>query len=642
MNSYRSSSSSSSTLNWLTTPPPMAAPLSRSRRPAVKVACEPCRQRRIKCDDRRPKCGPCARRGDTCVYGSDDKESSINALKRRIAYLQNENLRYRDLVGVLRSWTESEAFEIFTRLRAAEDPLRVLDTVREAEIILPTPGFTGRPSDRELLELEQEAKENSAIKVPARPWTSVAGDGLVSELISDYFVWDNAYFFPSIDRKVFTEQMRKGDVDVASWCTPLLVSSICAHRSQTLGRAKIYSSTIRESLVEKFLAEAGSWIEYERGRASIPTAQALMLRYFTLTCMGKDRIGRVYRQQALEMVERLDLQAKYNSITGTSPYALAEKRRISKSLWGLFLVESRFAYFYLQTSQIPPPGVPHSFDDLEGDEPDTSGNTDVLGQPFEGSSCEVPLTAGIISPMCVLSELFFEVMTHNANEGIVRGSASDIRTRTRFYSDLQRLDENLPDRLLASHNGSPSTYYLRMHMNEVAFAIIQNQQHNTSFQILRVPSNVTIKDLCLEHCRSDIESSRSFLSHWPFEACLWRHLYMSMQPLVLMLDNSEGRQLFTVACTIMRSGYGSFRLCGHLLQATLAFADAIGKQVPPEALPQFEGCKETLQTHNLPLSFALPRQDDVTNLLRGRHGSTRRANLTEDDLGTLIETLDSQ
>ena len=107
--------------------------------------------------------------------------------------------------------------------------------------------------------------------------------------------------------------MRKGGADEASWCTPLLVSSICAHRSvsyqftpqtnchrsnlcttqqQTLGRAKIYSSTIRESLVEKFLAEAGSWIEYERGRASIPTAQALMLRYFTLTCMGKDRIGR--------------------------------------------------------------------------------------------------------------------------------------------------------------------------------------------------------------------------------------------------------------------------------------------------------------------------------------------------------------
>ena len=103
----------------------------------------------------------------------------MNALKRRIAYLQNENLRYRDLVGVLRTRTESEAFEILTRLRAAEDPLRVLDAVREAEIILPTPVFTGRPSDRELLELEQEAEENSAIKVPARPWTSVAGDGLV-------------------------------------------------------------------------------------------------------------------------------------------------------------------------------------------------------------------------------------------------------------------------------------------------------------------------------------------------------------------------------------------------------------------------------------------------------------------------------
>jgi hypothetical protein len=152
-------------------------------------------------------------------------------LKRRIAYLQHENLRYRDLVGVLRSRTESEAFELLTRLRASEDPLRVLDAVRGAEIILPTPAFTGIPNDRELLQLEEEAGENSLIRVPARPWTSVAGDGLVSELISDYFTWDNPYFFPSIDRKVFTEQMRKGDIDKASWCTPLLVSSICAHRS---------------------------------------------------------------------------------------------------------------------------------------------------------------------------------------------------------------------------------------------------------------------------------------------------------------------------------------------------------------------------------------------------------------------------
>jgi hypothetical protein len=51
-------------------------------------------------------------KGDACVFGSDDQEAPITALKRRIANLQAENLRYRDLMGVLSSRTELEAFEI--------------------------------------------------------------------------------------------------------------------------------------------------------------------------------------------------------------------------------------------------------------------------------------------------------------------------------------------------------------------------------------------------------------------------------------------------------------------------------------------------------------------------------------------------
>jgi hypothetical protein len=98
---------------------------------------------------------------------------------------------------------------------------------------------------------------------------------------------------------------------------------------------------------------------------------------------------------------------------------------------------------------------------LDGDEPDRFGNTDVLGRPFEGSSCEVPLTARIVSPMCFLSELFYEIMMQNVNEETTHGNASDIRTRIRFYSDIRRLEENLPAQFLASHNYSPSTYYLR-------------------------------------------------------------------------------------------------------------------------------------------------------------------------------------
>ena len=65
-----------------------------------------------------------------------------------------------------------------------------------------------------------------------------------------------------------------------------------------------------------------------------------MLRYFTMTCMGRDRIGRACRQQAIDIVRRLNLEAQYKSITGALRAEVAERRRLSKALWGLFIVET--------------------------------------------------------------------------------------------------------------------------------------------------------------------------------------------------------------------------------------------------------------------------------------------------------------
>lgn len=263
-------------------------------------------------------------------------------------------------------------------------------------------------------------------------------------------------------------------------------------QQQTLGRAKIYGSLTRQSLVERFLDEAERRLRDEQGRISIPTAQALMLRYFTMTCMGRDRIGRACRQQAIDVVRRLNLEAQYKSDTGASRAEMAEKRRLSKALWGLFIVEtyvliqptpshilqpiaapllhcladsprnsSRFAYFYLQPSQIPPPEIPHDFDQYEFESPDEHGNIDVLGRPFDVSPCEVPLVPGILSRVCTLSELFYEVMKYNSGEVTEREGGRDINIRKRFYARLRQFEENLPQQFSPNHNPNPSTLYLR-------------------------------------------------------------------------------------------------------------------------------------------------------------------------------------
>jgi hypothetical protein len=67
----------------------------------------------------------------------------------------------------------------------------------------------------------------------------VAGDGIVSELITDFFKWDNAYVFPSIDLASFLHDMSL-EVDQASWCSLVLVNAICAQRCIFVEQSKYY------------------------------------------------------------------------------------------------------------------------------------------------------------------------------------------------------------------------------------------------------------------------------------------------------------------------------------------------------------------------------------------------------------------
>jgi hypothetical protein len=59
-----------------------AAPrASGPRRRKVALACEPCRERKSRCDGQKPMCGPCARRSypiGRCIYKSDNARSASN------------------------------------------------------------------------------------------------------------------------------------------------------------------------------------------------------------------------------------------------------------------------------------------------------------------------------------------------------------------------------------------------------------------------------------------------------------------------------------------------------------------------------------------------------------------------------------
>ena len=185
----------------------------------------------IQCNGQRPVCSRCTERSLDCAYDALEGETKSMSLKRKYQDLEDENTKLRDLYDLIRESPANDAQAIFDRIRKSSSPLEVLCSIHDAATLLPKP-LPGTPvnTDPRILRLEAEALSHAPIKLHARPWTVVVGDGLVSELISDFFAYSHLYFFPPMDREAFLKDMMEGDVEKARYCSPLLVNALCAHR----------------------------------------------------------------------------------------------------------------------------------------------------------------------------------------------------------------------------------------------------------------------------------------------------------------------------------------------------------------------------------------------------------------------------
>lgn len=155
-------------------------------------------------------------------------------LKQKQGDLMRENDQYRQLFHLLRSKPEIEALEMLQFIREASEPEIILETAMQTETLLPNLSSTDLDRVSQMQRLDCEALAASAIQVPARPWTVVVGDGLVSELITNLFSLNGTYFYPIFNQTAFIEDMRSGNIDGPGYCTPLLVNAICAVESVSL------------------------------------------------------------------------------------------------------------------------------------------------------------------------------------------------------------------------------------------------------------------------------------------------------------------------------------------------------------------------------------------------------------------------
>ncbi|KAI0409208.1 putative C6 transcription factor [Xylaria palmicola] len=561
---------------------------TRRSRSAILVACDPCRRLKTKCDGERPACGKCRNRGQDCIYELPQDALSRSSARKEIQnQLQRENLELRQLFHHLSKRPELEAYNIFQRIRASDDPIAVAHTIKQAELLLPP-----TPSDEHgelttLNQLEFDALGRSPIKVPARPWTAVAGDGIVSELVSAWFKWDNAFLYPFIDRQCFLQDMRKGDPRTAKYCSPFLVNAICALRSYFSDTVDVVQRITQQNMRENFLDETKK--QYDHGLPTLPTIQGLWILFSVYSLKGEDRNGSLYRFASYGMLKRSRVNHVFSSLIGADSETVAKKRAISKTAWGLFCLESVTATNFRNIDVLGPPKIPCLFPEFTYETPI---NVDLFGEEFTTASPQPPFVGGALNAFCRVVILMSEVLAlgrgHKDNEDAGTGEHTKLRERKEALSQLNSLANSLPSALQYNQNFTPETCYLRITMNMVAYAILRPLHPDI---ILGEDDGTTVKAMLLKHCVLDTELMERYFSVWPtgeFSTMAFMGPLNSGTVLLPLLPDEHVQYLFPRICRLMRTVAARMPIARYVMKGWQAAIWSRKMEIPGPAQPYFQ------------------------------------------------------
>lgn len=153
-----------------------------SKRTLINVACSECRVKKAKvclhqsfsdvyieqCTGDRPRCNRCVEKNLDCSYETNEGETRFLSLKRKHKDLEREVQDLRLIYEIIRNRSEQEAFEIFQRIRRTSDPMELLKSLKEADILLSalTPSTTVEigEADASVEQLDADALDSSLSK----------------------------------------------------------------------------------------------------------------------------------------------------------------------------------------------------------------------------------------------------------------------------------------------------------------------------------------------------------------------------------------------------------------------------------------------------------------------------------------------
>lgn len=191
------------------------------------------------CDGKRPSCGRCGKSGILCEYDTDADMSRSLAMRRRNDALQNEINQLKGLLAHIRCCPEVEAQEIYRRLRASNNP-QDLDFLARPYWSPSNQGHQQQRSTPWSENLKWSAPPSDVTTSFIRPWTSLADEGLVRELVLAFFAHDHRSWIPFVDQDCFLAEMSGGNTGRVTYCSPFLVNAICAFRCVSVWSAILW------------------------------------------------------------------------------------------------------------------------------------------------------------------------------------------------------------------------------------------------------------------------------------------------------------------------------------------------------------------------------------------------------------------
>ncbi|KAI8409295.1 hypothetical protein FOFC_09131 [Fusarium oxysporum] len=476
------------------------APLTRKRAP-IALACEACRQEKIKCNGARPVCSQCRARKLDCVYRAttdtdyrDKYEALLESHPAAVVYRAIQTRpQYEALEIVRRIQTGVDAETLMRQLSSGDLLLQVQlepETRSRYQFIysplMPTYLQTDdNPFMRSLIhewstrddivsiaspvstetDLKYRAQylrpHHAATIVDSRldeivpsKWTTVdVSDDTMKELIRFYFLQEYDWFM-FFHKDYFLDDMINGS---NTFCSSLLVNAVlavgCQCRNSVSDPAEYWNPN---SLGYKFLEEARRlWIVEVTHNRSLTTLQAALVVNTIVNMFDMDPLSSAFLVRSIEIAHELGL---FEPTT----YIMNKKLRNSYDLtaWSLFHWQCTLSYqFMTQPLLKAPPKTPL---------PDPDRDPEWFGEiwlKYPSSSTLVPLRLGLVfkakmSFSVVLNEAMLQVEKDSTDSYLFRNGA------TRIIKIAERMDtwyKAMPEPLSPTQIVSPSQLKIHLH-----------------------------------------------------------------------------------------------------------------------------------------------------------------------------------